>query len=424
MVSVFCLVVLWIIFSISIKFWKAIWIRYAAMVVFTLLIIETVTLGYFSVQVLNGKCFFLIGQDKLLDNIIKLRLSYAVYFAQGKKNFINKADDDLGYSLGKNKFAGGRFRTNDQGFRANKEYSLFPDDNHLRMVTLGDSMVFCDGEANEDAWPFILERSTDGLEVLNFGVPGYGLGQSYLRYLKYARQYHPDIIFINYVVLTVRDKIDRKQIVGLNNLRRADYYRVHFWIKDGILHTRAMSPYDLFDPEFRKNFLFDEEQILKSGNLGFLKQAAFSNVGILVKGTALQYLISSNSVTDFSYDDNLINYKILSDFLRTAQADGSKVIFFYGADFEQLPKNIQALFQANKSFVTYVNSTKAIREQIELHNAANKNLLNASNHYNPEGNRYFAEAVLKVLKSRSWCCGKRCFVIGPGKVESFNGELR
>ncbi len=407
MFSIFCICFSLTLILIIMKLSRAAWIRYVAMVIFMALIIETITLGYFFIQIKQGRCFFLIGQDKFLDNLIKLRLSYAVYFAQGKESFINKVDDDLGYSLGKNKNTGS-YRTNSQGFRADREYSLFPDDNHLRMVTLGDSFVFCDGERNKDAWPFILENLAGNLEVLNFGVPGYGLGQSYLRYLKYGRQYHLDIIFINYVKLTARDKIDRQEIVGLNNLRMADYYRVHFWIENGILKTRAMSPYDLFDPEFRKKFLLDEEQILKDANLGFLNQLTFFNTGILVKEIILQRLIAGKSSADSDNDDNLINYKILSDFIQTAKKDGSQIIFFYGADFEQLPKNIQNLFQANKSFITYVNSNKAIQEQIELHNAMNHNLLNASNHYNPEGNHYYADAVLRVLKSRSWCREQKC----------------
>lgn len=408
MFSIFCMFIFLMLLFIVMRFSRATWIRYFAMVVFVALILETITLGYFFVQIRQGTCFFLIGQDKFLDSLIKLRLSYAIYFAQGKESFINKADDDLGYSLGKNKNTG-RYRTNSQGFRADRDYSLFPDDNHLRMVTLGDSFVFCDGERNEDAWPFILENLTDNLEVLNFGVPGYGLGQSYLRYLKYAREYHPDIIFINYVRLTARDRIDREEIVGLNNLRMANYYRVHFWIENGILKTKAMSPYDLFDTEFRKKFLFNEEQILKGANLGFLNQVAFFNTGILVKEIVLQRLMAGKSPADYGDDDDPINYKILSDFLQTAQKDGTQVIFYYGADFDQLPKNIQSLFQTNKSFITYINSTKAIQEQIELHNAKDRNLLNASNHYNPEGNRYYAKAVLKILKSHSWCRGKKCF---------------
>lgn len=408
MFSVICLIIFLVVIFVFMGFSKALWIRYIALFVLTALVIETITLGCFFVQIQRGRCFFLIGQDKFLDNLIKLRLSYAIYFAQGKKDFINKVDDDLGYSLGKNKISG-KYRTNGQGFRANKDYSLFPDDNHLRMVALGDSFVFCDGERNEDAWPFILEGLNDRLEVLNFGVPGYGLGQSYLRYLKYAREYHPDVVFINYVTLGPRDKIDRQGIIGLNNLRTAEYYRVNFWVEEGVLKTKAVSLYDLFDTEFRKKFLYDEEQVLNGANLGFLKRLSFLNTGILAKEVVFQHLLVKKLPAYPSDDDNAINYKILSDLLKTAQKDGSRVIFFCREEFGQLPKDIQGLLQTNKMLVTYVESDKAIQEQIKLHNAQRHNIRNSSYHYNSEGNHYYAEAVLKILKLFSWCRGEKCF---------------
>ena len=408
MISILCIVIALILLCIAINFSKAIWIRYAVVFVFMAFLIEMLIFGYFCVQIGKGTCFFLIGQEKSLDALIKLRLSYAMYFVQGKKSFINHVDGDLGYSLGKDKDTG-LYQTNRQGFRANREYSLFPDDAHLRMVTLGDSFVFCDGERNADTWPFILEGLSDHLEVLNFGVPGYGLGQSYLRYLKYAREYHPDIVFVNYAQFTNRDKIDRQEIVGLDNLRLANFYRVHFWIENGILKTRSMSPYDMFDADFRKEFLFDEKQLLNESHLGFLQHITFCNTGILVKEMIVRRIMVKKQITNSKADDDRIEYKILSDFLQTVQKDGSQIIFFYGLDFTGLSKNIQDLFLANESFVTYVNSNQAISEQIAQHSAQSQNLKNSENHYNHEGNRYYAETVLKVLKLRSHCRGKKCF---------------
>ena len=37
------------------------------------------------------------------------------------------------------------------------------------------------------------------VELLNYGVPAYGLDQAYLRYLKVGAQYHPNIVFIGYM---------------------------------------------------------------------------------------------------------------------------------------------------------------------------------------------------------------------------------
>src|SRR5262249_39967688 len=49
----------------------------------------------------------------------------------------------------------------------------------------------------ENTWGRELERSLgDGHQVLNFGVPGYGLGQMYLRYSKDVRPFHPDVVIV------------------------------------------------------------------------------------------------------------------------------------------------------------------------------------------------------------------------------------
>ena len=145
-------------------------------------------------MIYQGSCFFLIGNQKVLDSLIKARLLYAIYFVQGKEYVINQVDNTLGYTIGQNKSTGA-YKSNQQGFRGDREYTLFPSKDVLRMAAFGDSFVFCDGEKNEDSWPAILEKSVGNFEVLNFGVPGYGFGQSYLRFLKDGLKFNPDIIF-------------------------------------------------------------------------------------------------------------------------------------------------------------------------------------------------------------------------------------
>jgi hypothetical protein len=40
----------------------------------------------------------------------------------------------------------------------------------------------------------------DGLEVLNMGVPGYGIDQAYLKYLEFGQQYSPDVVLFGIYV--------------------------------------------------------------------------------------------------------------------------------------------------------------------------------------------------------------------------------
>ena len=404
MFSVILSFVLLIVLLVFMRFSKAMWIKYVGMFLFSLFVIEAVLLGFFLVRVYQANSFMIIGHDKLLDSLIKLRLTYSTYFAQGQTTFINRVDSDLGYTLGSDKDIG-LYQTNGQGFRADREYTSFPDDKHLRVAALGDSFVFCDGERNEDAWPVVLENMSDQLEVLNFGVPGYGLGQSYLRYLKDVRQFHPDIVFINYANVGPRDSIDRQNIV-VSNLRYANFYRVQFWVEDGILRSRAISPYDFFDAEFRRKHFFDEEQVLSANRMGWLKHAAFFNFAELVKERVLLSAITKKP--QINYRDHQVEKMIISELIKVAHKDGSQVIF-YGVELSDMSKTIQELVRPYGSSVMFVNGRRAFEEQVALHNASNHVLLNSSAHYNAEGNSYYAKALFKVLSSREWCRGDRCF---------------
>src|SRR3989338_3519209 len=123
--SILVLFILFCICLLLMKFTKVIAVRYAAFFVFLALIVECLFFGYFLTRVYHGTSLFLIGNDKILDNLIKARLVYSVYFSQGKKYFLFQADNDLGYTLGKDKEAG-LYKTNKQGFRADREYPLIP----------------------------------------------------------------------------------------------------------------------------------------------------------------------------------------------------------------------------------------------------------------------------------------------------------
>jgi hypothetical protein len=66
------------------------------------------------------------------------------------------------------------------------------------VLAIGDSFTFGDQVSNDQTWPAILEDTGD-VTVINGGVFGYGLDQSYLRMLTLADQYQPDIIVFSFI---------------------------------------------------------------------------------------------------------------------------------------------------------------------------------------------------------------------------------
>ncbi len=86
--------------------------------------------------------------------------------------------------------------TNAAGFRGTREYAIEKPKGTIRIAVLGDSFVFGFGVQDSESFPALLESQNKTREVLNLGVPGYGIDQIYLSYREIARQYHLDIVLI------------------------------------------------------------------------------------------------------------------------------------------------------------------------------------------------------------------------------------
>jgi len=110
-------------------------------------------------------------------------------------------DPELGWSIRPGGVsADGLYRANAAGFRANRNYDLTPPPGVRRVAVFGDSYVHCAGVANDQTWPDLLGSMDTGLEVLNFGVNGYGPDQAYLRYLKDGAKHRPHVVLIGIMV--------------------------------------------------------------------------------------------------------------------------------------------------------------------------------------------------------------------------------
>ena len=69
-----------------------------------------------------------------------------------------------------------------------------------RVALIGDSFTFGEGVRFEDTWGSVLgEALGTHCQVLNFGVPGYGIDQIYLRYMKDVRPWHPTIVIASFI---------------------------------------------------------------------------------------------------------------------------------------------------------------------------------------------------------------------------------
>jgi lysophospholipase L1-like esterase len=108
-------------------------------------------------------------------------------------------DAALGWSIVPNGRAlDGRYEANAQGARAPRDvvYAATPPPGKRRVVTVGDSFTHGDGVAGPDTWQRRLEGERADLEVVNFGVPGFGTDQAVLRWRRDAAPLRADVALL------------------------------------------------------------------------------------------------------------------------------------------------------------------------------------------------------------------------------------
>jgi hypothetical protein len=83
---------------------------------------------------------------------------------------------------------------NSEGFRSRRPYSKIKPTDAIRAITFGDSFAFGLEVRDDETWQHQAETSAPALEVLNFGVPGYGMTQAYLMFLRRLAEYQTDYV--------------------------------------------------------------------------------------------------------------------------------------------------------------------------------------------------------------------------------------
>ncbi|MBI4707232.1 MAG: hypothetical protein HY761_04840 [Candidatus Omnitrophica bacterium] len=85
------------------------------------------------------------------------------------------------------------FKTNSQGFRNTKDFTVNIPPGKIRIICSGDSHTQGDGVSNDNTWCQILSSIDNKLETVNMGQGGYGVDQAYLRYMRDGRKLDHDI---------------------------------------------------------------------------------------------------------------------------------------------------------------------------------------------------------------------------------------
>lgn len=98
--------------------------------------------------------------------------------------------------------ANGLYVSSPAGIRSPSQGLTFPERgvSSARIALVGDSFTFGLEVTYEDTWGAQLESALGhGIQVLNFGVDGYGADQAYLRYRRDVRPWRPDVVILGLI---------------------------------------------------------------------------------------------------------------------------------------------------------------------------------------------------------------------------------
>ncbi len=178
-------------------------------------------------------------------------------------------DPYLGWKIANSaKHPNGLYFSNSIGIRSNKEFTLKKDLDVVRIAAFGDSYIFGDDVKYEETMVNHLQEilsKKNKVEIMNFGVGGYGIDQAYLRWKLDAKKYEPDIVLIGFQAENCRRNLyimrkiyDRKSglpffkprfllensSLKLVNYPVPDYNELPNVIKN--LHTNQLNKYESF----------------------------------------------------------------------------------------------------------------------------------------------------------------------------------
>lgn len=317
----------------------------------------------------------------------------------------------LGWSIkknGKSKL----YQANSSGIRSNREYALTPPRGIRRVSTFGNSFTHCDDVKNSETWQAIMESYDSNIEVLNFGVGGFGLDQAYLRYLEDGRQYKSQIVLIGFM--------------SENIYRDVNTYRPFYFSKTGIplskprfvINAEKLSlipnPMQRLD-DYKRLLLHPKDVLSQIGiNDFYYKNRYKSNMldwsptvrltKILIQ-TNIRKLLNENIIVNGQYNENSeafrVTKKIFDEFYNECVKNKSIPIILLFPNINDI-----ILYQTNKAsaytyspLLSYFDS--AGYRYIDLIHAFNntnaKDICGVTGHYSPLANKIVAKYILNYL---------------------------
>ncbi|HEX2055061.1 MAG TPA: SGNH/GDSL hydrolase family protein [Nitrospiraceae bacterium] len=317
-------------------------------------------------------------------------------------------DDVLGWTVGANRQGTGphgeTYYSSREGLRTAAAGLSLAGKSARKIALIGDSYTFASDVNYEDSWGSQLERQLgSGAQVLNFGVPGYGIDQAYLRYERDVRAWHPDVV----VLAVISHDLLRTTMV---------YYHIGFpgaqvpgakprlIVRDGRLvpvNLPLPRPESIFATTDVRNLPFIDYDRFYRPSEWMPHLYEFSHLLRLPHSWASQWRLGMDERLD--EETVALNTVLLETFLRRVQEDGAMPVIVFlpsyteyrdtgGRPQEKHLLGTQLLDRAN---LPYVNLLPCLSRMPE-----SEDKFTTGWHYTPAANRIVAECLRVELHDR------------------------
>lgn len=174
-------------------------------------------------------------------------------------------------------------RTNQAGFRSEREFEPAKRPGVFRILLFGDSFTAADSVSNKHRYSDVLETLIPNLEVYNFGLSGTGTDQQFLAFQEFAPQYEHDLVVIAPLVENIRRNVAKYRTYASADGTQRIFAKPYFELDDEgkLVRYHYPVPKDSLKPE---ELPAEERQhVDRGGRFQALRQVV-SKLGPTAKG--------------------------------------------------------------------------------------------------------------------------------------------
>ncbi len=296
---------------------------------------------------------------------------------------------------------------------ADRSVDAVPEREMFRIALFGDSFVYGSEVSYADTWAFGLARRLEAsgvaAEVLNFGVPGYGTDQAYLRWNQTGAAYAPDLVIFGLQLENMHRNVNlvRPLYIPVVDL---PFSKPRFVERQGqwrLINRPAVPPERL--AEVLQNFdrwdLHAEEHFYNPAQYES-KWWLHSRLLAVIVPTLLERTGASPRADELTPLKQELTFRILSDFARRAEERNARFLVLH------LPTRSDLQTLASTGELPLPEFLENVRERFGLVDPA-KDLVHRSTeltmqalfrpggHYTAAGNAVIADHLMNQLNRDS-----------------------